>query len=346
MAAEPIRVALLSYAHTGHALGYSEALNRLDNVAFAAIYDEDVDRGRSMATRFGVPESHSELAAVLNRDDIQAVIVCSATNTHAQLVTAAAKAGKHILCEKPIATTIADSRAMIAACDEAGVQLHIPFVLRFIPMVQRAKQLVAQGEIGTIYGMLGGNRGIPPLAPAYPAWITDPVQAGGGALMDHSVHVTDAMRFISGGEATSVFAESGTLFRDDLQVDDSAILLVTFDERIAASVDPSWCIPKGNPYHYDFYLRILGSDGLIVLDETRSTLQVTRPGNDARSFVLESFGPDAELDTVRHFLDCARDGDHRPPAATGTDGLRALEIALAGYESARVGQPVAIADIV
>jgi predicted dehydrogenase len=345
MGADPIRVALLSYAHTGHAVGYSHALNRLDGVEFAAIYDEDVDRGRTMATRFGVPDYHAELDVVLSRDDIQAVVVCSATNTHAQLVTAAARAGKHVLCEKPIATTIADARAMIAACDAASVQLHIPFVLRFFPMVQRAKQMIEAGEIGTIYGMLGGNRGIPPLAPAYPAWITDPVRAGGGALMDHSVHVTDVMRYLSGAEATSVFAECGTLFRDELQVDDGAILLVTFDEEIAASVDPSWCIPKVNPFHYDFYLRILGSDGLIVLDEGRSSLQVTRPGNDDRTFVLESFGPDADLDAVRHFIDCVRRGEHAPPAATGVDGLRALEIALAGYESARSGQPVAITDV-
>jgi len=346
MAADPIRVGLLSYAHLGHAVGYSAALNRLDSVEFAAIYDEDAERGRAMATRFGVPDYYPDAESVLDRDDIQAVVVCSPTNTHARLVTAAARAGKHVLCEKPIATSLADANAMIAACDAAGVQLHIPFVLRFFPMVQRARQMIEAGEIGTIYGMIGGNRGIPPLPPSYPAWITDPDQAGGGALMDHSVHVTDVMRYLSGTEATRVFAECGTLFRDDLSVDDGAILLVTFDEAIAASVDPSWSIPKANPFHYDFYLRILGSDGMIVLDETRSSLQVTRPGKGDRSFVLESFGPEADLDAVRHFILCIRQGEHLPPAATGTDGLRALEIALAAYESARTGQPVAIADLV
>lgn len=344
MAANPIRVGLLSYAHLGHAVGYSAALNRLDGVEFAAIYDEDEERGRSMATRFGVPEYHANVEGILERDDIQAVVVCSPTDAHAHLVTAAARAGKHVLCEKPIATTIADAHAMIAASDAAGVQLHIPFVLRFVPMVQRARQLIEAGEIGTIYGMTGGNRGIPPLAPAYPAWITDPVAAGGGALMDHSVHVTDVMRHLSGAEATRVFAECGTLFSDDLTVDDGAILLVTFDETIAASVDPSWAIPKTNPFHYDFFLRILGSDGLIVLDETRGSLQVTRPGAGDRTFVLESFGPEPDLEAVRHFLHCIRTGEHLPPAATGVDGLRALEIALAGYESARTRQPIKIGD--
>lgn len=295
-----------------------------------------------MATRFGVPEYHAEARAVIECDDVQAVVVCSATDVHADLVVAAAATGKHVLCEKPIATRVEDARTMIAACRAAGVQLHIPFVLRFFPMVQRARQMIEAGEIGDVYGMMGGNRGIPPLPPTYPGWITDPKQAGGGALIDHSVHVTDAMRFVTGAEATRVFAECGTLFRDDLAVDDAAILLVTFDERIAASVDPSWCFPRTNPYHYDFYLRILGSDGLIVLDETRSALQVSRQGEDGRSFVLEGFGVEADLEMMRHFIRCVRDGEQLLPAATGADGLRALEIALAGYESARTGQPVTI----
>jgi predicted dehydrogenase len=344
--AESIRVGLLSYAHVGHAVAYSAALKRIDGVEFVAIYDEDEERGRAMASRFDVPEYHADAAAVIGRGDIQAVVVCSPTADHASLVTAAAEAGKHILCEKPIATRVEDANAMIAACEAAGVQLHIPFVLRFLPMAQRAKQMVAAGEIGEIYGMMGGNRGIPPLPPAYPGWITDPKEAGGGALIDHSVHVTDAMRFITGAEATRVFAECGTLFREELRVDDAAILLVTFDDEIAASIDPSWCIPKGNPYHYDFYLRILGADGVIAIDETRSALQVTRPGKEGRSFVLEGFGADANLEVVRHFVRCVREGEQLPPAASGVDGLRALEIALAGYESARTGQPVMLGGVV
>ena len=345
MASDLVRVGILSFAHLGHAVSYSAALGRLDGVEIAAIYDEDEERGRAMVARFEVPEYHSDPAAIIDRDDIRAVIVCSPTNVHAPLVIAAAQAGKHVLVEKPIATRSEDAHAMTAACEAAGVQLHIPFVLRFFPMVQRAKQLIEAGEIGSVYGMMGGNRGIPPLSPAYPGWITDPVQAGGGALIDHSVHVTDVMRFLTGTEATRVFAECGTLFREELSVDDAAILLVTFDDGIAASIDPSWCIPKANPYHYDFYLRILGSDGLIVLDETRSSLQVTRPGHDDRSFVLESFGPEADLEMVRHFVDCVRRGEQMPPAASGVDGLRALEIALAAYESARTGQPVSLSPV-
>ena len=152
------------------------------------------------------------------------------------------------------------------------------------------------------------------------------------------------MRFLSGAEATRVYAEIGTLFHPELTVDDMAVLLVTFEDDIAASVDPSWSIPITNPFHYDFFLRILGSEGVIELDETKQSLQITRASEGDRSFVLESFGPDVELAMLRHFVQCIRSGGFAPPAASGADGLRTLEIALAAYESARRGQPVPILE--
>ena len=345
MGSEEVRVGILGVAHVGHAAGYARALGRLEGVEVVAVSDEEPERGRSYAERFGIPAFYPEVGDLLDRDDVAAVVVCSPTDEHAALVTAAARAGKHVLCEKPIATRLEDARAMIAACDAAAVQIHLAFGLRFFPAVRKAKELIEVGEIGDLCAMSGGNRGIPPLPPAYPPWITDQGRAGGGALIDHSVHVTDAMRFLSGAEATSVFAETGTLFREELAVDDAALLLLRFGEEVAASVDPSWSLPAANPFHYDFYLRVLGSAGLIAIDETRQSLKVTRPGGgpgDGRGFVLEPFGAEPDLELVRHFVRCVREGRFLPPAASGRDGLRALEIALAGYESARTGQPVSL----
>lgn len=346
MYSQTFGVAILSYAHVGHAVGYTRALQYIDEVAIRAVYDEDVDRGRAYAARFGIPAFEPDIDRLLARDDIAAVIVCSPTDAHAALVIKAAEAGKHILCEKPIATRIEDARAMIAACERVGVQLHIAFPIRFMPMMQKVKQIVAGGEIGELYSMVGGNRGIPPLPPAYPAWITDPLHAGGGALIDHSVHVTDAMRFLSGAEVIAVSAEAGTLFQPDMQVDDAALLLLRFEDHVIASVDPSWAIPAAHPFHYDFYLRILGSDGMATIDETKQSLQVTRDrgGQERRGFVLEPFGAEADLDMVRHFIRCVRENQFLPPAASGEDGLRTLAIALAGYESARTGQPVSLGN--
>lgn len=327
-------------AHVAHAASYSAALAQMDGVELLALYDDDDERRARFAELFGISAVYETPHALLARDDIQAVVVCAPTDEHAALVIAAAQAGKQVLCEKPIATTTADARAMIDACHLAGVQLHVAFVCRFYPMIASTKAMLEAGDIGTIFGMLGGNRGRPPLPPAYPAWITHPEHAGGGAVLDHSVHVTDAMRYLTGAEVATVSAEVGTLYQPDLAVDDCGVLLLTFDNGIAASVDPSWSIPAANPFHYDFFLRITGTDGSIALDDTRQALRVASDLPRERGLLWEPFGVDVDAAMVRHFVACVRQGVELAPRASGEDGLRALEIALAAYESARSGQPV------
>jgi predicted dehydrogenase len=345
MTAQPaspaIRAGLISSAHSAHAISYSTALGRIDGAVLAAIYDDDPERGRRFAGSFNVP-FHPDLDEFLKRPDIDCVIVCSATARHRELVCAAAQAGKHVLCEKPIATSRADAQAMIAACHSAGVLLQIPFVCRFYPMLQTARRLLRDGEIGRVLGAVGGNRGVPPLPPTYPPWILDPVQAGGGALLDHSVHVTDAMRFIFETEVRTVFAEQSDFHRRGLAVEDCGLLSLTFQNGLIATVDPSWSIPENNPYHYDFYLRILGEKGVLNLDDTRQALTVVsdRPGQPGLR--AAAFGLDVDEEMLRHFIRCVRAGEDFFPAATGEDGLRALEIALAAYESIRQRQPVAL----
>jgi predicted dehydrogenase len=334
-----IRAAVLSYAHSGHAVSYSNTLKGIEGAELAAIHDEDARRGRQFAEQFGIP-FYAGLDQLLQREDIQCVIVCSPTDQHRDLVCAAARSGKHVLCEKPLATTIADASVMIETCRSQGVLLQIPFVSRFYPMLQTARRIVQNGEIGPVLGAVGGNRGVPPLPPAYPEWILDPVQAGGGALMDHSVHVTDAMRFVLGVEVESVFAEKSIFHPLGLAVEDCGLISLTFQNGIIASVDPSWSIPEKNPYHYDFYLRILGEKGIINLDDTRQALTVVSDRPEQSGVHAQPFGLDVDLEMLRHFIRCVRLGENLFPAATGEDGLRALEIALAAYDSIREHQPV------
>lgn len=341
-AANPaIHVGIISYAHSGHAVSYSSALEKIDGAVLAAIYDDDAGRGGQFAQQFGVP-LYGNLDELLQRQDIQCVIVCSPTNQHRELVCAAAGAGKHVLCEKPIATGIPEAQAMIEACHSAGVLLQIPFVCRFYPTLQVAKKLIQNGDIGNVLGVVGGNRGVPPLPPAYPPWIVDPLQAGGGALMDHSVHVSDAMRFIFETEVRSVFAEEGNLHRSGLAVEDCGLIALTFQDGMIATIDPSWSIPEKNPYHYDFYLRILGEKGVIDLDDTRQALTVISDRPEQSGVSAQPFGLDVDLEMLRHFIRCVRAGENLFPAATGEDGLRALEIALAAYDSIRQHQPVTL----
>jgi predicted dehydrogenase len=271
---------------------------------------------------------------------IDAVVVCSATADHRGLVELAASAGRHVLCEKPIATTLPDARAMIDACAGADVQLHLAFVTRFYPLVQRIRALVRDGAIGDVRGLIGGNRGRPPLPPDYPAWITDPTRAGGGALIDHSVHVTDVMRHVTGLEVADVGAEVDSRFWN-AGVDDMALLSLRFSSGAVGSVDPSWSVPADNPWHYDFYLRILGTSGALAIGDTTESVNVV--GDVGRAgHVLIPFGVDIDALMLAGFADSIRAGQLLDPCADGSDGIAALEVALAAYEAAASARRVAL----
>jgi predicted dehydrogenase len=334
-------VGLLGAAHTGHAWAYSRALLALPGVEYVGAHDEDPEHTRWISQDLGV-RLVTDAAELLDRVD--AVVVCSANADHRAQVELAAGHGTHVLCEKPLATTLDDARSMVRACAAAGVQLHVAFVSRFLPMVARARTSVRDGRLGELVGLVGGNRGRPPLPPAYPAWITDPVAAGGGALIDHSVHVTDAMRHISGLEVRAVSAEVGELFWQ-AGVDDAAILSLRFQNGAVGTVDPSWSVPADHPWDYDFFLRLVGTEGSLDLTDAAESLRVVSTRDGApRGLRYSSFAEDADRAMLEAFLASVRRGEMQDPCATGDDGLRALEVALAGYRSAELGDVVELGE--
>jgi predicted dehydrogenase len=324
-----------------HAWAYVRALTQCDEVRVVGVHDAEPDYTRWIRQDFGVPFV-ADATELVSGPDVDAVVVCSANADHRGDVELAAAHGRHVLCDKPIATTLDDARAMVDACAAAEVQLHLAFVSRFLPVVARARQAVHDGRLGDVIGLVGGNRGRPPLPPAYPPWITDPVAAGGGALIDHSVHVTDAMRHVTGLEVTEVSAEAGALLWG-CDVDDLAILLLRFSNGAAGSVDPSWSVPADNPSDYDFFLRVVGTEGSLDLTDAAESLHVVsaRDGGP-RGLRHASFGEDPDRAMIEAFLASVRSGSVQRPCATGEDGVRALEVALAGYRSSDSGSVVAV----
>lgn len=332
MSGDRLGVVLLGCAHLPHAMSYARALSISGSARLVGVHDESAELGHRVA-RFAGSTYHENPEALVASRNVGAAVVCSATSGHRALVELAAGAGLHVLCEKPIATNLEDARAMVEATTSAGVQLQVAFVTRFYPLVQHVRRVIAAGELGDLVGMVGGNRGRPPLPPQYPDWITNPVQAGGGALIDHSVHVTDAMRHVSGREVVTVAAEI-----DDAMwgagVDDMALLSLVFDGGLVASVDPSWSVPSGNPWDYDFYLRVLGTEGALAISDVAESLHVV--GDTGRTGVVQvPFGIDIDAALIEAFVASVRAGKLLDPCADGEDGLRALEIALAGYTSSR-----------
>jgi predicted dehydrogenase len=330
----PVRVAVLGAAHTTHAWAYARALSESPNARLVGVHDADPEHARWIRQDFGVPFAADASALV---EDADAVVVCSANADHRAHVELAAGHGRPVLCEKPLATTVEDAEAMVEACRRAGVLLQVAFTSRFLPMVARARAAVGEGRLGELVGLVGGNRGRPPLPPGYPTWITDPVAAGGGALIDHSVHVTDAMRHVSGLEVAAVSAEAGELLWSS-GVDDTALLVLRFVNGAVGSVDPSWSVPADHPWDYDFFLRLVGTEGSLDLTDGAESLRVVSTGAGApRGLRHASFAEDADRAMLEAFLASVRLGSSLEPCASGEDGLRALEIALAGYRSAELG---------
>ncbi|MCL6445271.1 MAG: Gfo/Idh/MocA family oxidoreductase [Alicyclobacillus sp.] len=322
-----MKVGLISFAHM-HAYSYAACLKALPGVEIVGIADDQADRGQKMAQQFQT-QYFSDYQDLL-RETFDAVVVCTENARHAAVTVAAAEAGKHVLCEKPIATNVDDAVTMIRACRQRGVSLQIAFPCRFNVPVARAKQIVDEGRLGRIIAIRGTNRGQNP-----GGWFVQQDLSGGGAVLDHTVHVVDLMRWIMRSEVTEVYAEVDTRFYD-IPTDDCGLLMLEFENGVFASHDPSWSRPKSFPTWGDVTMEIVGTDGVTHVDAFAQHLTVY---NDNTMRVTQDYwGNDMDLGLVIDFVECVRTG--RPPSITGEDGLRAMEVALAAYESARTGRPV------
>ena len=325
-----VRIGILSFAHM-HAGSYAECVNRLPNAELVGIADTRRARGQRMAEQFQTQlMERDELL-----DKVDAVIVTAENARHAKWAIPAAKAGKHVLCEKPIAADVADGQRIIAACEKAGVKLGIAFPCRYLPPVRRLKDLCDAGELGDFLAAKGTNRGRMP-----GGWFTIKSLSGGGAVLDHTVHVLDLMRWMLKAEVVEVYAEVDRLMHD-IESDDCGTLSLTFDSGVFATLDPSWSRPKTYPTWGDVTLQIVGTRGIAAVDGFGQKLDVydDRRGAGAWSY----WGSNPDLGLIADFVDAVE--KNRPFDITGLDGLRALEVAVAAYRSAELGRPVRIEEI-
>lgn len=330
---ETVGVGMLSFAH-GHAEGYASCLATMPDAHLLAIADEDEARGQHAAERYGAAYVAST-EALLARDDIQAVIICSENARHKELTVAAAEAGIHVLCEKPLATTRADALAMIEACARHGVKLQTAFPVRFNAAVVALRDAVRAGEIGQPLAVAARNPGTFP-----GGWFADPELAGGGAVIDHTVHVADALRWIFDAEFTEVYAEVSTRIYD-IPVDDTGLLMLRMSNGLPVSLDTSWSRPTNWPIWGGVTIDIIGEGGVLSLDAFNDNVQVVETQGPSHALLSTVASGDPEM--VRAFVDAVK--HDTPPLVTGEDGLKAVEVALCAYESARRGEPVACPDV-
>ncbi len=322
-----VKIGIMSMAHM-HAYSYAGAINSIANAELVGIADHDAERAASSAEQFKTRAmgGYAELLAM----DIDAVVIGSENSRHRELCEMAASAGKHILCEKPLATTIADGEAMVACCREKGVHLMTAFPCRFSPAMTRLKACVDDGSAGAVLAIRGTNRGRCPFG-----WFVDRDLSGGGAVIDHTVHVTDLMRWLLRDEVAEVHAEvSNRMFGREF--DDTGFLSLGFSKGVFATLDASWSRPRSFPTWGDVTLSVVCERGTLTLDMFAQNLVVYSDRTGGVSWV--PWGSNIDQLMLQAFVNSVERGEE--PPVTGEDGLRATEVALAAYRSAETGVAV------
>ncbi|MGQ0603832.1 MAG: Gfo/Idh/MocA family protein [Anaerolineales bacterium] len=327
-----MKIGIFSFAHH-HALAYIQNLRALPGVVMMGFADEDRARGERFARQFNARLFESYEALLAEKPD--GVVVCSENNQHRPLVEMAAAAGVHVLSEKPLATTLDDARAMITACERAGVKLMTAFPMRFsAPLLEMKAQLEA-GGLGQVYCFNATNQG--ELPKPYGAWFVDKTLAGGGALMDHTVHLADIMRWYLNSEVVEVYAQTNRVcYADEVDVETGGLIALSFANGVFASIDCSWSKPPYYPTWGGLTFELVTERGAVRVDAFRQNLTVYR--HELRRPVWAYWGSDANQAMLSEFVAALR--EDRAPRVTGMDGYRAVEIALAAYQSADSGQPV------
>ncbi len=288
-----------------------------------------------MAAEFGVPHWFEDYRDLLAAPDVDAVVIATPASTHAEVIEAAAGAGRPIFCEKPLALTLAECDRAIRAVERARLPCQVGFMRRFDAGYARAKQFIEEGRIGDplTFKAVGRDPMMPRLEYARP-------DVSGGLIVDMATHDFDLGRWLMGSEVRRVSAEGGTLVFHELDSVgdfDNAVINVKFRSGALGQVEVS----RNAVYGYDIRTEVLGSRGAVLIGALRQTplLLLTPEGGryDVVAYINERFG-DAYLAEIRAFADML----HGKPArgATIQDGRRATEIALAATRAYREDRPV------
>jgi len=302
-------------------------------------------RAGQLAADYGLA-LESSVASLVARDDVQAVFVTTPHHVHAEQSLAAAEAGKHLLIEKPMAHTVADCDAIIAACEKRGVNCSIAFSQRYRKCNITAKRLIDEGAIGPVRATQ--EFALVPIGLAgMPTWQSDPENLG--ILYGHGVHCFDRIRWLTGREIQKLYARCGNL-TGEANVEGTSNVLMTLDNGTTANLWCSYELPAPGFPLSSFRAWVVGESGLMDLD-AYGELRVARDGEWQ---VADTQAPidwqgKGFLDPVRlesytlhcqEFIDCAIEG--RPTNVTGWDGRQAVAAALAAYESSKTGQEVVL----
>jgi scyllo-inositol 2-dehydrogenase (NAD+) len=313
---------------------------RITGVTLYAIAEIDTSARQQATAEFSIPHACSEVEELFTLSELDAVVIATPTSTHAELVKAAARAGKAIFCEKPLALTIEETRAVLDVVEQAQVPLQVGFMRRFDTAYLEAKALIAAGRIGAPVPFKAVSRD--PFCPRRK--FSDPAKSG-GLIMDMGIHDFDLARWLMGSEVERVTAEGTILVCKELaEVGDidNAVVNLRFHNGTLGNVEVS----RNAFYGYDIRTEILGSEGALQIGRHQHTplLLLTRAGAqyDVTPYLMERFG-DAYHAQLQHFAQCLHAGV--APSVGGTDALAACTIAVAATQAYQTGQRIDLAAL-
>jgi myo-inositol 2-dehydrogenase/D-chiro-inositol 1-dehydrogenase len=313
--------------HAGNAAAHPGA-------SLVAVCDADADAAAGLAAAYGARVLSSE--AAIAAPDVEAVMICSPTDTHADLIEACARAGKAVFCEKPVDLASDRIRRCLEVVRSAGIPLMIGFNRRFDPSFARLKERLDAGAAGEIELVSIFSKDPSPPPVSY-------IARSGGLFRDMMIHDLDLARHLLGEEPVEVHAVGAALVDPAIgeagDVDTAAVMLKTAFGRIATITNS-----RRATYGYDQRIEVHGSAGLVRADNRRQT---TVEEADATGFRVEPALPffleryaEAYRRELQHFLECL--ADNRAPSPSGEDGLRAQILADAATEACRTGRPVRV----
>ena len=295
--------------------------------ALQAVMVRDQERAESLARKYGVSEAYDSIESLVRSETIDAVYVCSPLHLHEAHTTAAANAGKHILCEKPMALDVSSCDRMIEACRATDVKLMIGFMLRFHPHHRRIREMIQEGTLGQIVEARTQRSFWYPSQPDN--WRQDPARGLAGGLADVGSHAIDLLRFLL-GEIVEVSAMTDTLVHE-YAVEDLAVVLLRFASRAIGIADTSFAIPRSRAL-----LEIYGTEGTIFAERVQGhELCVRCSLRDGSDEEINLPAPNLYTEEFEHFATCI--SEDREPSITGRDGQVNIEILRAVLESAEKG---------
>ena len=317
------------------------AYEKVSEAELAAVADVVPRVAQDFAVKFGISAVFEDYAKLLAKEDVDAVVICAPTFLHEEMAIAAAKAGKHIFCQKPMALTVESCESITAAAEKADVLLQTGFMLRFTPPFVDVKQAITGGEIGDLIAIRSSVFGWEPSAD----WFYDP-KKGGGVLIDTIIHTLDLFRWYA-GEVETLFASGGAYVLEGARrhgTPDNIMCSFRFRSGAMGDLYGSWTTGFGDKTlevygtHGSIFVDLVGKQGGHIFIRKRNN-ERSRPEGWNNLGILWKFGYLAE---AQHFINTVL--GKASPEATGQDAIEAQRLAVLAGQSIRTGELVRVGE--